>query len=166
MKGMMMRYATMALIPLLVIGCSSKHEASTGKEFFEKSLKATKEKDGATLWKMMSKKTQEFMTKMMQDQIDNAKKSDENKKRMKDLYGIEGDPTTMKLEDLCIAMIQKQTEKDTKDLDKTKFIEEKKEGESVIVVIETDGKRAEMVLIKEEGSLKMDMDAMRKRNTK
>ena len=161
----MRRWTTPLAILACVAGCHAKHEATTGKEFFEKMQKAAKDKDAETIWKMMSKKTQEAMVKSMKDQVEYAKKTAEMKtelvKMLKESTGIEGDPLAMDPEALAKAQLKKGLEKDSAKADKSKFIEEKKEGDLVILVIEEEGKdKHEIALIKEDGFLKMDMEAL------
>jgi len=149
-----------AACALSVVGCRAKHEATTGKEFFEKAHKAKKEKDVETVWKMMSKRSQEILVEAAKSQLERAKESPEARESLKKSSGIEGDPTTLEPVALAKALMKRHTEKDASRIDKVRFVEERTEGDKIILVTQEEGEdKEELVLVKEDGFLRADMEA-------
>lgn len=158
-----MRHAMAAAgLLALVLGCSGKHEAKSGKDFFEKRKKAEKDQDVETMWKMMSKKTQEFFVKGMEEQIKGAKSDPKSLERLKKQAGVDGDPTAMSATDLVKALLKAGLKE--KKAEDEKFVEEKPEGDTVVLVTQVEGgEKRETILVREDGYLKFDMEATEKR---
>jgi hypothetical protein len=154
-------------LPILVAACKKPHEATSGKEFFEKFIKASQNKDAETVWKMMSKATQEAGLARARASIEAAKKNPEVAKSITDSLGI-ADPANVDPTTFSIASLRKWLEREgAAQTAKVRFVEEKKEGDLVIVVSEEEGKgRDELVLVREDGYLKLDSEASGKRNRK
>lgn len=143
-----------------VAGCRAKHEATSGKEWFEKAITASKGKDVETTWKMMSKKSQDRFVEQAKSQQERAKTSAEAKESLRKSTGVEGDPTTLDPAALAKAILKKRMETDAAQYDKVKFVEEKTEGDKVILITQEEGKeKEEIVLVKEDGFLKADFEA-------
>lgn len=148
----------------LVVGCSGKHEAKSGKDFFEKMKKAEKDQDVDTMWKMMSKKTQEFFLKGVEGELKSAKTDEKTKERLKKRTGVEADPTTLSAEELVKGMLKESLKERAAKPEEEQFVEEKSEGDNVILVTQVSGKeKREVVLVRESGYLKYDMEASEKR---
>lgn len=162
-----MRSWMIVLIGLSVTGCRAKHEATSGKEFFEKMRKAEKDKDAETLWKMMSKNTQDILVQTAKSELEGAKASAEAKENLKKLTGVEGDPTTMDPLALAKAILKKRLELEQGRAEKIKLLEEKAEGDKIILVTQEEGQeKMETVLVKEDGFLKADFEASAARKFK
>jgi hypothetical protein len=154
-------------LPILVAACKKPHEATSGKEFLEKFKKASQNKDAETLWKMMSKRTQEAGLVRARASIETAKKDPDIAKYLRDTMGI-ADPANVDPTVFAIASLKKWLEAEgAAEAAKVRFIEEKKEGDLVIVVSEQEGKgRDELVLVTEDGYLKLDSEASGRRSRK
>jgi len=163
-----MRRWILVLPAVAAIGsCRAKHEASTGKEFFEKMRKAEKDQDAETLWKMMSKNTQEALVQRAKSELDDAKGSTEAKDNLKKLAGVEADPMAMDPLALAKAILKKRLELEAGRSEKIKLLEEKTEGDKIILVTQEEGQeREETVLIKEDGFLRADFQATAARQFK
>ena len=161
-----MRRWILVLPAVAAIGsCRAKHEASTGKEFFEKMRKAEKDQDAETLWKMMSKNTQEALVQRAKSELEGAKGSAEAKENLKKLAGV--DPTAMDPLALAKAILKKRLELEAGRSEKIKLLEEKTEGDKIILVTQEEGQeREETVLIKEDGFLRADFQATAARQFK
>ena len=144
-------------VTLAAVGCNSKGEARTGKEFLEKFQQAEKNKDVDAYWKLMSTKTQKSIQADIQKEVDAAKKDEKTLAALKKKYAVEDDPTKMKTDDLAKAMLKKQLESKKSDFLDAKFVEEKAGDAGVTLIIEVPGKgNREVVLVKEKELLKID----------
>ncbi len=148
----------------VTLGCGGKYEAKSGKDFFSKIQKAQKEQDVDTLRKMMSKKSQDTLLEAMKTQVEAVKTDAKQQEKFQKELGLTEDPSTMKLEDVVKALLKQELKENAKDADKEQFVEEKAEGETVILVTQEAGKeKKEIVLVRENGYLKWDMEASDKR---
>jgi len=162
------RRLTLPFLLLVVVGgCSSKHEASTGKEWLEKFQAAAGAQDVETVWKMHTKASQEFMSEKYSDWMEVAKSDPEGLKQLKKSTGLD-DPSTRSGEELAKAFLKALLKKKDDEMHPGKyvFVSEKKEGEQVILVLKIKGKKEEFVLLEEDGYLKFDIPETGRRETK
>ncbi len=147
-------------VAVLFAGCGAKHEASTGKEWHEKFSAAVKEKDADTSWKMLSKGMQKELT----DSAKTVKEMAEDQKTLKEKFEVDADPKTISDEDLAKKMLFGKD--GMNEVTEWSFVSEKADGDNIAVTCKKDDKEKVFVLIKEDGSLKFDMEATQKFNKK
>lgn len=123
---------------LLLAGCSAKHEAATGREFFEKARAA----DAPTFWRMMSRDTQRFMTEIVQARLDRGPRERE---KLREEGGESDDPAI-----LAPRVFHRRLAASFEE-----FRDERAEGDRVILVTRS----REWVLVREDGFLKLDWKA-------
>ncbi len=143
----------------LAVGCDSKvNQASTGKEFLEKFQKAEKDKDSEKIWNMLAKESREDRVSSAKKDLEKAKASPEEAEKLKKDLGMKEDPMAAGAEKIAQAKLTKQLEKPT-ELLTAKFVEEKTQGNEVILVVEVDGKgKREIPLVREGESLHVRWD--------
>jgi len=143
------------VLPFVAVGCSPK-EAKSGREFLEKFQEAERARDGSAVWNLIAKESREALMAETRKEVDGAKGKPEAAEKLKERYGLKEDPTQMDLEKLTQARLGKELEAHPTGLIQAKFVEEKEQGEQVVLVVEIEGKgKKEIGLLREEGTLRM-----------
>ncbi|MBI2899052.1 MAG: hypothetical protein HYY17_02635 [Planctomycetes bacterium] len=146
-------------LALAAVGCDSKPDQTTAKGFLERFQQAEKAKDAPALWGLLAKQSREERVSAARRELDDAKKSAEAAEKLKKQYGLAEDPAKMEAEAFARAKLAKQVEGGPTDLLAAKFVEERTQGEQVILVVEIPGKgRREISLVREEETLRVKWD--------
>ena len=159
-----MRHVTWALAALaLAAGC--KKGPTTGKEFVAKMNEAEKKKDVDAMWNLISKKSRASLVDNVKKQLESSKSNEKVKKRLQEELGVT-DPAAADPETVAKKFLGRQFERD-KNPGAAEYVEEKIEGDQVILVTREPGKeRDEVVLIREDGVLRIDIEATDERESK
>lgn len=144
-----------AVLAVCGAGCDPKTDkVSTGKEFLERFQKAEQAKDAQALWSLMAKASRDERVAAAKKEFEQVKGNVEAAEKLKKEYGVtDEDP-----EKLAQAKLKKELEKPT-DLRDAKFVEERADGQKVILVVEVGGKKREIPLVREDETLRICWDA-------
>ena len=131
-----------AALAVLAVGCDTKSQA-TGREFMEKFQKAEKAKDSEAIWGMLTKDSRDSLiasAKAEKGTPDKSKSGDSDEKLGRD-------------------KLAKQLEGRSTPLLNGTYVEERSQGDQIILVVEVEGKnRKEIPLVREGGSLRIRWD--------
>ncbi len=156
------------LLPLLAAACNAGSNATTGTEFLEKFKEAVKEKEAKTLWKMLSKKTQDLLKNELKQEIQKGYHNAATKTKLLnefekvDWHGDEEkDLREIDAEELYLDRLQRQLNSGTayREFKSYRFVEEKPEGNGVLLTVrDTGDRKIGIVLILEDDYLKYDQE--------
>lgn len=155
-------------LAVFAVGCDLPQEkVTTAKDFLAKFQEAEKGKDGKVLWNLLSKDFRNQHITTARTELEQAKASPEAADRIKKEYGLKDDPAKMGEDKLAQAMVLKQLEKHPSDLLEAKFVEERPQGEQVVMVVDIPNKgKQDIILVKEEGSLKINLETKKVKEPK
>ena len=157
----MRRGLWVAALTALVAGCKAKHEATSGKEWLRKYQAAAKNNDADTCWKMISRESQGHFSDAVKNIKETLKSGGPAAEMFRKGWQLEKDIAAYSDEELAKKMLMRKEQEESV---KSTFVEEKAEGNNVLLTVDRGGARQTMVLIKEEGSLKYDFKATMEKN--
>ncbi len=159
----MKRWTVAAALAMALSACSGMKGPNTGQEFFTKMNDAAKKKDVDTLWRLLAKKSRDNLVNEMKDEAAAAKKNRPIKNPLSKKSKASKTPSA---EDLGKELLGAYLEAGLLVRGET-FVEEKAEGNQVIVVTKNADKTTyEIVLVREESGLRWDLEATDERESK